>query len=331
MTSKNLKSNFFPKITIVTPNYNLGEYLEETILSVLNQNYPNLEYIIIDGESTDNSVEIIKKYEKWIDYWISEPDNGQAHAINKGLKRTTGEIFNWLNSDDWLEEGALFYIAKVFKENPNINVVCGRMIVMKNDTIIKKSKGTTVYYNNLEKTLAKSYIEQPCTFFRFNEFIIHTEEKLSYLFDVEIWIKYLLSNDMSTIFTTSQIIAYFRLHEDSKTSNNYSNFLEEKVKLTQSLIFLLKPKKEYSVEYYYQKKWLPFHRQSLSKKKLINLLNMELFELFFALNNFQECQNIWSNIQKPKRTIKFKFISLRIIPIPIILLLKKIKYFLQKN
>ena len=90
----------WPKISIVTPSYNQGDFLEQTILSVLNQNYPNLEYIIIDGGSTDKSMEIIKKYEKYISYWISEKDNGQADAIKKGFRKSSGEIFAWINSDD---------------------------------------------------------------------------------------------------------------------------------------------------------------------------------------------------------------------------------------
>lgn len=94
------------KISIVTPSFNQGEYLEETIDSVLSQKYPNLEYIIMDGGSKDNSVDIIKKYEKYLTYWESKPDRGQSHAINKGLKKCNGEIFNWLCSDDYLEPGA---------------------------------------------------------------------------------------------------------------------------------------------------------------------------------------------------------------------------------
>ncbi len=90
-----------PRITIVTPSYNQGQFLEATIRSVLLQGYPNLEYIIIDGGSSDNSVEIIRKYEPWLAYWVSEKDRGQAHAINKGFAHATGSIYAYLNSDDF--------------------------------------------------------------------------------------------------------------------------------------------------------------------------------------------------------------------------------------
>ena len=90
----------FPRISIITPSYNQGGYIEDTILSVINQDYPNLEYIIIDGGSTDNTVDIIQKYSDRIDYWISEKDTGQSNAINKGFRKATGDIINWINSDD---------------------------------------------------------------------------------------------------------------------------------------------------------------------------------------------------------------------------------------
>ena len=109
----------YPAISIVTPNYNQGKFLGKCIRTVLSQNYPHLEYIVIDGGSTDNSIEIIKKYKKHLKYWVSEKDEGQADAINKGLRHATGEIFNWLNSDDYLEPGALFKCAEAYKENPS--------------------------------------------------------------------------------------------------------------------------------------------------------------------------------------------------------------------
>lgn len=98
-----------PKISIVTPSLNQGQFLEETIRSVLLQGYPNLEYIVIDGGSTDDSVDIIKRYEPWLSYWVSEPDSGQSEAINKGFAKATGDWFGWLNSDD-------LYLPNTFRE-----------------------------------------------------------------------------------------------------------------------------------------------------------------------------------------------------------------------
>lgn len=111
-----------PRISIVTPSYNQGSFIEETIQSVLSQNYSNLEYIIIDGGSTDNTVEVIRKYETQITYWVSEPDRGQTHAINKGLEKSTGEIWSYLNSDDLLYPGSLDLIGECFR-NPQIRWV----------------------------------------------------------------------------------------------------------------------------------------------------------------------------------------------------------------
>src|SRR4051812_48252088 len=100
-----------PKISIVTPTLNQGNFIEETILSVIGQNYPNLEYIILDGGSTDNTIEIIKKYEKHLAYWSSEPDKGQSDAINKGFKIATGDILGWINSDDYYMPGIFNHIG----------------------------------------------------------------------------------------------------------------------------------------------------------------------------------------------------------------------------
>jgi len=123
----------WPKISIVTPNYNYGQFLEETIRSVLLQGYPNLEYIIIDGGSTDNSIEIIKKYEKWLAYWISEPDRGQSHAINKGLKMASGEWFNWINSDDLLMPHALKTLIKISQIAKDAQWISGARLELAED------------------------------------------------------------------------------------------------------------------------------------------------------------------------------------------------------
>ena len=117
--------SLFSKVSIVTPSFNQGMYLEETIRSVLLQDYPNLEYIIIDGGSTDNSLEIIRKYEKWIAYWVSEKDGGQADAINKGFSLSSGEYLGWLNSDDILYPSAISRVVNVFHSEPRVDLIYG--------------------------------------------------------------------------------------------------------------------------------------------------------------------------------------------------------------
>jgi len=117
----------WPRVSIVTPSYNQVLFIEETIRSVLLQGYPNLEYIIIDGGSTDGSAEIIRKYQDWLAYWASEPDNGQADAINKGFAKGTGEIFGWQNSDDTYAPGAFRKAAEVLVAHPEVDLVFGNM------------------------------------------------------------------------------------------------------------------------------------------------------------------------------------------------------------
>lgn len=117
--------NELPRVSIITPSYNQAQYLEETIRSVLDQEYPNLEYLILDGGSTDGSVDIIRKYEHRLAYWVSQPDNGQADAINRGFEGATGQILAWLNSDDTYEPGALQAVVDTFLAHSEARLVYG--------------------------------------------------------------------------------------------------------------------------------------------------------------------------------------------------------------
>jgi len=140
----------WPKISIVTPSYNQARFLERTILSVLKQNYPNLEYIIIDGGSTDGSVEIIKKYESYLAYWVSEPDQGQADAIRKGFAKSSGEIMAWLNSDDLYLPGALWKVARLFCQKPEADLVYGNIyLIDEEDRKIGELRFTKFDFNTL--------------------------------------------------------------------------------------------------------------------------------------------------------------------------------------
>ena len=114
-----------PRVSIVTPSYNQAQFVEETIRSVLLQGYADLEYIVIDGGSQDGSVDIIRKYEKWLAHWVSEPDRGQSDALNKGFARATGEILGWNNSDDLYCPGAISHVAALFQNEPDTQVVYG--------------------------------------------------------------------------------------------------------------------------------------------------------------------------------------------------------------
>lgn len=132
-----IKKEKLPKISIVTPSYNQAKYIERTILSVLNQNYPKLEYIIIDGGSNDGTLEIIKKYESEIAYWVSEKDRGQTHAINKGLRLATGDLVAFQNSDDVYLPGAFTTVALAYMLKPDVDVIYGDFFhIDKHDNII---------------------------------------------------------------------------------------------------------------------------------------------------------------------------------------------------
>lgn len=222
-----MKENW-PRITVITPSYNQGDYIEATILSVLNQNYPSLEYIIIDGGSKDNTVDIIKKYEKQITYWISEPDSGQANAINKAFKIATGDIINWINSDDELAPNALATIGKTFINNPNCTLCIGRIEMFNNNEILSRS--SSVISPLLEQNIGFGKVNQPSMYFsaKCHKQLLGLDERLHYMMDTEWYLRYLMVFGNDTIIDVDEIFSRFRYHDSSKTVAQAEKFRFER-------------------------------------------------------------------------------------------------------
>jgi glycosyltransferase involved in cell wall biosynthesis len=229
-------SESVPKISIVTPSFNQAKYLEETIRSVIDQDYPNLEYIIIDGGSTDESVEIIKKYEKNIHYWISEPDNGMYHAIEKGFKKSNGEIMSWINSDDLLAKDCLFNVAEIFSEFDCIQWLSGIPNII-------DENGKVTWVGNLPKwnkyrylQLDFKYIQQEGTFWRRNLWErtgsrIDTKYKLAG--DVELWSRFFQFSDL---YFVTVLLGSFRMRaENQKTLEFLDEYNQEAVSILKKI------------------------------------------------------------------------------------------------
>jgi len=202
----------------VTPSYNQGKFIEETIRSVLLQGYPNLEFIIIDGGSTDNTLEIIKKYEPWLSYWVSEPDRGQGHAINKGIKKATGEILFWLNSDDIVLPGAFRIVAKAFKANPKVSIVSGQaQVIDEKGKVTGKLKS---YFESWEELITNpgNSIRQISTFFRRSLFknIGMVDETFYISMDTDLLSRFTRYHEPLVIDVD---LATFRVQYNAKTSN----------------------------------------------------------------------------------------------------------------
>jgi glycosyltransferase involved in cell wall biosynthesis len=225
-------SNPFPRITIITPTLNQGRYIQETIESVLRQDYPNLEYIIMDGGSTDETPKIVEQYRDRL-IWISEPDHGQAEAINKGIRMATGEIIAFLNSDDYYFPGTLLQVGRIFNENPNVYWLTGnyQIINEKGDYI----HPFTIKYKNLYRAFSSphvlrmtNYLIQPSTFWRK---LVHNDiggfdELLRYVFDYDFWLRMM---DRYPPYLVDSPLSYFRIHNQSKGGKEYHHQFSEEM------------------------------------------------------------------------------------------------------
>lgn len=214
-----------PKISIITPSFNQGQFLEQTLRSVLDQNYPQLEYIVIDGGSTDESVNIIKRYEPRLTYWVSEPDRGQAHAINKGLEKASGEVVAFINSDDVYLPGAFMAVVEYFRKNTTCKWLCG-------DTLLFGEEGhptkliQAVVPKSVFHCLRVAYLApQPGMFWKRELLCSGFQEHWRYCFDHELYVRLLLQGYKCAHLPLP--IAAYRYHPDSKSVAELNRFAGE--------------------------------------------------------------------------------------------------------
>jgi len=215
-------STVYPKISIVTPSLNQGHFIEHTIRSILAQNYPNLEYFVMDGGSSDTTMSVLKKYENQLK-WVSEKDNGQTNAINKGFRLASGDILAYINADDMLLPGSLFKVGQKFMADPNIMWVTGKCrIIDDHDREIRRLitfyKNCLLHIHSTSLLLVTDYISQPATFWRAEVFktLGNLDESLHFAMDYDYWLR-LSANYPPTIFP--EYLAAFRVHVDSKNTN----------------------------------------------------------------------------------------------------------------
>jgi len=226
-----------PRITVVTPSYNQGGFIEQTIASVLSQDYPDLEYIVMDGGSTDDTIPILRRHEDRL-RWISERDNGQAHAINKALKIATGEVLAYLNSDDGYEPDALKAVGEFFAEHPEAFWVTGKCRVV--DSAGREIRKAITLYKNLWLRLHSgqvlyvlNYVSQPATFWRHSvmERVGLFNEDLHYTMDYDYWLR---MERVYRLHFVNTYLARFRIHAASKSGTTAFRQFDEQLAVARS-------------------------------------------------------------------------------------------------
>lgn len=220
-----VSSDHLPRISVVTPSFNQGAFIEDTIHSVLGQDYPDLEYVVVDGGSTDNTVEILRSYDDRI-RWISEPDRGQAHAINKGLRMVSGDIIAYLNSDDVYAPHALRKVGQLFARHPAANWLTGRCRTI--DLEGREIRRPITLYKNLWLGLRSyralkvlNYISQPATFWTRNviDAVGEFDESLVYAMDYDYSLRV---GRRFKLWALDDYLAAFRVHPTSKAGSSAS-------------------------------------------------------------------------------------------------------------
>jgi len=210
--SSNLQQQPWPKIALVTPVYNSVKYIEQTILSVLSQNYPNLEYFIVDGGSTDGTLDIIRKYEPQLSGWLSEPDKGMYDALNKGFTRTTGEIMGWISATDQYHLGGLSVVGSVFRDLPQVAWITGRATGFSEDGMTTIVLDIPHWSRHRFLAGANRYIQQESTFWRrslWKQAGSHLDSSQRIVADFGLWLRFFR---YARLYTVDALIGGYRTH-----------------------------------------------------------------------------------------------------------------------
>jgi glycosyltransferase involved in cell wall biosynthesis len=220
-----------PLVTVVTPSFNQGQFIEATICSVLEQDYPAIEYIVMDGGSTDGTLDILRRYSHRL-AWVSAPDRGQADAINRGWQRSRGQILAWLNSDDTYLPGAIKAQVAALMAHPDVDVVYG-------DAIFTDQAGRPLHRYHArpfdrKRFLHLSAIPQPSAFFRRDLLMRHggLNARLQYALDYELFLRLMWE---TTFLYTGTLVATYRLHDTSKTVDGYDRMLSEAIAVVRTI------------------------------------------------------------------------------------------------
>jgi glycosyltransferase involved in cell wall biosynthesis len=282
---------YLPRITVVTPSYNQAQFLEQTILSVIGQEYPNLEYFLMDGGSNDGSFDIIKKYEKHFDYWQSEKDGGQTAAINAGFARSTGEILCWLNSDDMFMPGALLKIGKIFQSISEPTVIFGNCLHFYEKSA--KARGSDVVSDHKAYKLELSdYVIQPSSFWAKSTFENVGILDETYNFGMD-WEWFLRAKQKGVKFVPiPDYLSLYRIHDAHKSGSGSAKRDDEIVKLyrayaNEKIVKAFLKLNKYMTRYksFRNIVYAANHYDNNFVTKLIHLL-------FFSYISFEEYKNI---------------------------------------